>query len=735
MRRVGVARHGQEQPGCRNNKNPGREVMSNENATAVEVTNVSSASAASQATVATSFRDNALALVARQIPVIPILPHQKVTFLKNWPELATTNPGQVEAWNKQNPQYNCGAVAKLDGFWMLDCDAPSLQQTIEKETNQVFPQTFSVRSRRGLHFYFKHNDASRALKKNIQLKDEQDKVLCDVKVHNGYVVGPGSIHETGIRYEVVNDAGIIEAPDWLVTWIKQQHKHAECDEQKHSTSQAKIKEGGRDNFLFKQACRLRDMGLPKKDALTALLSINQTKCEPPLPEFIVGQKLESAFKGKPSTSTATVEEPVQKADVTPPPEVDGRALLCSLEEHFTRYAVLEKGLPLVLALWSLATHLFIGFDTFPYLAITSPTKRCGKTRTGELLEFVCANPESTVEISPAALFRLVDEMRPTLILDEAESLSGRGETTEALRAILNAGYRKGKKVRRSAKKSEDGTYNVEAFETFCPKVITLIGNLPDTLSDRCIPIRMKRRTSEILARFRFSTAQKEAAPVKEKMTTWAAANTNKVTDYYLNNDLLFISDREAELWLPLFSLLAVADPARLAELEITAMLLSDDKSANEPTERGIKLLADLRQIFAGTAGEAEQLTSQALLNSLRKIEESPWKDWGHGKGLSARNLAELLRPYEIRPQNVRAEKGKVSKAYKKDSFKDAWERYLPPIQATVAKPQTVTNAEPLDDPDASISVTRVAPADKADLEMATTIVSGAEFSPIASSLL
>jgi len=424
------------------------------------------------------------------------------------------------------------------------------------------------------------------------------------------------------------------------------------------------------------------------------------------------------------------------SNATLPPEVDGAALLCSLEEHFTRYAVLEKGLPLVLALWSLATHLFIGFDTFPYLAITSPTKRCGKTRTGELLEFVCANPESTVEISPAALFRLVQEMRPTLILDEAESLSGRGETTEALRAILNAGYRKGKKVRRSAKKGEDGTFNVETFETFCPKVITLIGNLPDTLSDRCIPIRMKRRTNEILARFRFSTGQKEAAPVKAKMAAWAAANMNEVTDYYLNNDLLFISDREAELWLPLFSVLAVTDPTRLAELEITAVQLSDVKSANEPTERSIKLLADLRQIFAGPAGEAGQLTSQALLNSLTKIEESPWKDWGNGKSLSARNLAELLRPYEIRPQNARAEKGRVCKAYKKDSFKDAWERYLPAaIQAKVVAPQTVTNAEHQDVPDVSISVTEVAADDKAGLEMVSTVVSGSEFSPFAPSLL
>jgi hypothetical protein len=446
------------------------------------------------------------------------------------------------------------------------------------------------------------------------------------------------------------------------------------------------------------------MGLPRPDALTALLSINQTKCEPPLPEFEVGQKLESAFKGKPDTSTATVEEPAQKTDITPPPEVDGRALISSLEEHFTRYAVLEKGLPLVLSLWSIATHLFARFDVFPYLAVTSPTRRCGKTRVGELLEELCANPQSTVQISPAALYRLIHEKKPTLILDEAESLSGRSESSEMLRAILNVGYKKGKTVARAGK-SEDGNFKLEEFETFCPKVITLIGNLPDTLADRCIPIRMKRRTYENLARFRYATAAMEAAPLKNKMLGWAAANTEEVTDYYVQNDLSFLSDRDAEIWLSLFAVLDVADRTRAAELQITAEQLSGAKSANEPTELGIKLLADVRQIFAGPLDSAEQATSEGLLNSLKDLDESPWKDLGFGKPLNARKLAELLRPYEIRPQNVRTGGNGVKKAYKKESFEDAWARYLPPVAPTPsAAPPTVVNAPNSEGENTSASV-------------------------------
>ena len=33
------------------------------------------------------------------------------------------------------------------------------------------------------------------------------------------------------------------------------------------------------------------------------------------------------------------------------------------------------------------------------------------------------------------------------------------------------------------------------FKIFSPKVVALIGNLDDTLADRCIPVRMFRRSN------------------------------------------------------------------------------------------------------------------------------------------------------------------------------------------------------------------------------------------------
>src|ERR1700674_1392684 len=138
-----------------NAKHPKERTMNNENtatATAAAV-EVGAIKEVNEPTPVVSFKKIAMQLAARGIPVIPIPPRQKGAVLRNWPELATTDSAQIEKWNKGNPQHNVGAVAKLDGFWFLDCDVPNLQQAIETETGQLFPPTFSVKSANGVHFY------------------------------------------------------------------------------------------------------------------------------------------------------------------------------------------------------------------------------------------------------------------------------------------------------------------------------------------------------------------------------------------------------------------------------------------------------------------------------------------------------------------------------------------------------------------------------------------------------
>src|SRR5262245_35877077 len=71
------------------------------------------------------------------------------------------------------------------------------------------------------------------------------------------------------------------------------------------------------------------------------------------------------------------------------------------------------------SLWILHTHLVQQFIISPRLALTSPVRGCGKTTLIAVLELLVARARRTDHISPAAVFRLVDQEHPTLLIDEA----------------------------------------------------------------------------------------------------------------------------------------------------------------------------------------------------------------------------------------------------------------------------------------------------------------------------
>jgi hypothetical protein len=361
----------------------------------------------------------------------------------------------------------------------------------------------------------------------------------------------------------------------------------------------------------------------------------------------------------------------------------GAKIVATLESAFGKYVALDEGLPFVLALWTLATHVFECFDAFPYLAITSPTKRSGKTRLAEIIELLAANTQRTVGITPAALYRSIQDKPLTLIIDEAEALRTRSDRAEALREILNAGYRLGQYVTR-CERGPEGNFELRHFNTYCPKVLVLIGNLPETLADRCIPIQMRRiGPAHILQRFRYFRVRREVRVVLGQIPEWVKPSKNRVKRYYYAHGLGFLKDREEELWLPLFSVCAIAAPDRLKALENVAMQLAAHKESCESDEHGITLLKDIRDLFdrEGT----DRLTTSSLVPFLLAIEESPWATWSRGRGLDARGLARLLRPFRISPQNLRLG-ADVVKGYLSDDFREAWANYVPGASATPPQP-------------------------------------------------
>jgi Protein of unknown function (DUF3631) len=140
-------------------------------------------------------------------------------------------------------------------------------------------------------------------------------------------------------------------------------------------------------------------------------------------------------------------------------------------------------------------------------------------------------------------------------------------------------------------------------------------------------------------------------------------------------DLEFVEDREAELWLPLFAVCRTAAPDRRKELTGIAIRISHGKREAEPSDFGILILRDIQAVFNALA--QERLPSSQLIENLNSIEESPWASWSRGKGLNPCSLAHLLKPFKIGPHNVRMEDDRVPKGYERADFEDAWAMYLP----------------------------------------------------------
>ena len=345
-----------------------------------------------------------------------------------------------------------------------------------------------------------------------------------------------------------------------------------------------------------------------------------------------------------------------------------------IEGFIRRFCILPGAAYLPLALWTVATHVSDAFGAFPYVALTSPVKRCGKTRVLEVLELLCAKPLRITSASPASIFRLMKDS-PTLLLDEVEPLRNAkpSESTQVILSILNAGHRRGATVTRCEATGKD--WEPVHFPVYGPKAFAAIGRLPDTLSDRCICIPMHRKTaSQTVARFLFARTPAEAEPLRSAIAEWTGSRLDAVRASYENmSDLGFLEDREADLWMPLFALCTVAAPVRMDELKKCARSLSGAKAADDAEDsQAVKLLADVRRIWP--VGRPHMLTA-ALLSQLKRIPESPWEE------LTPRELAAILRPFGTTPRQVRVEGGSTGKGYLRAEFESAFSRYLSPEAA------------------------------------------------------
>lgn len=374
--------------------------------------------------------------------------------------------------------------------------------------------------------------------------------------------------------------------------------------------------------------------------------------------------------------------------------------LARIEQFLRRYVVFARPETVVaVVLWIAHTHAVEQADATPYLAISSPEKQSGKTRLLECLGLL-AHGCSGILITPTAstIYRSL-EATPgaTLLIDELDAIfRDRSDKYEEVRAVINAGHRRGATVPRTVPGPKN-SWTVKQFPVFGAKALAGIGKLPDTVADRAIPVRMlKRKRSEPVAKFRQRTATGEAVSIATGLVAALAAQPPGF-EADLPSEL---PDRAADAWEPLLAIADVAGGIWPARARQAAVVLHASREQDDSL--GLRLLSDIRLVLEGSG--AERISTAELISSLQADDEGPWVS--ERSPLTARRLSRLLRPFEITSKQVRLGSANL-KGYERAAFVDAWERYLPvPPSPTEPKHR---NSEP----DRSFDVSDHNPSDGA----------------------
>ena len=271
-----------------------------------------------------------------------------------------------------------------------------------------------------------------------------------------------------------------------------------------------------------------------------------------------------------------------------PEAVEGAALLTRIVAALRAHVVIEDGGAEAVALWALHAHALDAFAYSPRLAITSAEKRCGKTTLLDVLGCLVPRPLQTANATAPAIFRTIELLTPTLLIDEADTFLKRNDE---LRGVLNSGHRK---ATASVLRLEGEEHVPRTFGTWAPTAVAMIGSLPDTLADRSIEIRLRRRlASEPLIRFRADRAT-DLAQLGRMAARWGADHLEALrrADPSIPQGL---HDRAADNWGPL---LAIADemggewPERARQIAVTFSARDEDEGSVREL-----LLCDIRRIL------------------------------------------------------------------------------------------------------------------------------------------
>jgi Protein of unknown function (DUF3631) len=214
----------------------------------------------------------------------------------------------------------------------------------------------------------------------------------------------------------------------------------------------------------------------------------------------------------------------------------------------------------------------------------------------------------------------------------------------------------------------------------------VIGQPPDTLTDRSVAIDLKRRKrSETITPFRLNKTG-HLDTLARKLARWTSDHGEQIgAAEPVAPDGVF--NRDADNWAPLLAIADVAGglwPERARTAALAACAAGDEAASLLEL-----LLGDIHDIIAKLKEKNEALecvSSSLLIELLCDLDEPrPWPEYGKSGKPISNKLARLLKPASIIAERVTVRQlqddGSMAdvrlRGYRVASFTEAFERYLP----------------------------------------------------------
>ena len=353
-------------------------------------------------------------------------------------------------------------------------------------------------------------------------------------------------------------------------------------------------------------------------------------------------------------------------------EVDGAALLNEIYDLLRRHAVADPETLWAATLWTAHSWCMDSQTISPIALITAPEKRCGKTVLLMAMSRLVCRPLPASNISPAAIYRCIERYKPTLLLDEADTYLGRNAD---IRGLINSGlYHESAFVMRAA----EGRTGLAHYSTWAPKVICGIGRMAETLEDRSIPLRMRRKAPDEVVENIRNSDDAQWSRMHPQLARWACDHAEHLK--HANPESVpGLNDRAQDCWSPLLAIADLAGGEWPTRARQAARVLN---AGRDIPSIGTELLGEVRDIF--TLLETGRISSRALLERLSTNDGGVWSCMSQARKMTVRDLGIQLGAFGVHPKTLRLASGERAKGYDLSDLQEPFRCYLPPVETEEA---------------------------------------------------